>query len=298
MGALARGLTSFGGAYLSGKAAADEAALKKGEISEAKDYYAGFRNKPAPYTLPAENGAPSLALNIVDPVTGNPVMTTAPRSMQEQRDYAAEARFSDNPMIRSMADSLEARATPKIENVGARGAMDTNPDSPTYGKIIGGGMPVGAYGGSKELMACISPDGPVYQAGTLSGNPVAMAAGLAACNQLLTPNFYCQLDHKTNHFIKKLTDHATQNNYNVTFPRIGSIFWIAFSKENIKRADQIDPETMKNFKLLHAVLLENGIYMGPSGYEVGFVSAAHTTEVLNEAAEKICWALDKVFSES
>jgi glutamate-1-semialdehyde 2,1-aminomutase len=125
-----------------------------------------------------------------------------------------------------------------------------------------------------------------------------MAAGLAACNQLLTPNFYCQLDHKTNHFIKKLTDHATQNNYNVTFPRIGSIFWIAFSKENIKRADQIDPESMKNFKLLHAVLLENGIYMGPSGYEVGFVSAAHTTEVLNEAADTICWALDKVFSES
>jgi glutamate-1-semialdehyde 2,1-aminomutase len=112
----------------------------------------------------------------------------------------------------------------------------------------------------------------------------------------LTPNFYCVLDHKTNHFIKKLADHATQNNYKVTFPRVGSIFWIAFSTENIKRADQIDPESMKHFKLLHAVLLENGIYMGPSGYEVGFVSAAHTTEVLNEAAEKICWALDKVFS--
>jgi glutamate-1-semialdehyde 2,1-aminomutase len=186
----------------------------------------------------------------------------------------------------------------RVHFAGAAGYYNVKPDLVTYGKIIGGGMPVGAYGGSKELMACISPDGPVYQAGTLSGNPVAMAAGLAACNQLLTPNFYCQLDHKTNHFIKKLTDHATQNNYNVTFPRIGSIFWIAFSKENIKRADQIDPESMKNFKLLHAVLLENGIYMGPSGYEVGFVSAAHTTEVLNEAADTICWALDKVFSES
>jgi hypothetical protein len=137
MGALARGLTSFGGSYLSGKAAGDEAALKKGEISEAKDYYAGLRNKPAPYTLPGEGGAAPMDLNIVDPVTGKAAMTTAPRSMQEQRDYAAEARFSDNPMIRSMADSLEARATPKFANLGARGAMDTNPDSPTYGKIIG-----------------------------------------------------------------------------------------------------------------------------------------------------------------
>jgi hypothetical protein len=112
MGALARGLTSFGGSYLSGKAAADEAALKKGELSEAKDYYAGLRNKPAPYTLPGEGGGAPMDLNIVDPVTGRAAMTTAPRSMQERRNYAGEARFSDNPMIRSMADSLEAEATP------------------------------------------------------------------------------------------------------------------------------------------------------------------------------------------
>ena len=123
-----------------------------------------------------------------------------------------------------------------------------------------------------------------------------MAAGLAACRQLLTPNFYCNLDHKTSHFIKKLADHATQNNYNVTFPRVGSIFWIAFSTENIKKAEQIDPASMKFFKLLHAALLEKGVYMGPSGYEVGFVSSAHTTEALNEAAEIINWAMDSVFN--
>jgi glutamate-1-semialdehyde 2,1-aminomutase len=186
----------------------------------------------------------------------------------------------------------------RVHFAGAAGYYGIKPDLVTYGKIIGGGMPVGAYGGSKELMACISPDGPVYQAGTLSGNPVAMAAGLAACNQLLKPNFYCKLDQKTSYFIEKLANHATQNNYNITFPRVGSIFWIAFSTDIIKRADQIDPESMKNFKLLHSILLEKGVYMGPSGYEVGFVSAAHTIEVLNEAAEIICWAMDKVFSES
>ena len=186
----------------------------------------------------------------------------------------------------------------RVHFAGAAGYYGIKPDLVTYGKIIGGGMPVGAYGGSKELMACISPDGPVYQAGTLSGNPVAMAAGLAACNQLLKPNFYCKLDQKTSYFIEKLANHATQNNYNIAFPRVGSIFWIAFSTDIIKRADQIDPESMKNFKLLHSILLEKGVYMGPSGYEVGFVSAAHTIEVLNEAAEIICWAMDKVFSES
>ena len=185
----------------------------------------------------------------------------------------------------------------RVHFAGAAGYYDIKPDLVTYGKIIGGGMPVGAYGGSNELMAFISPDGPVYQAGTLSGNPVAMAAGLAACQQLLMPNFYCELDHKTNHLIKKLTDHATENKYSVTFPKVGSIFWIAFSTETIKKADQIDPASMKYFKLLHAALLEKGVYMGPSGYEVGFVSSAHTMEVLDEAAEIINWAMDQVFSE-
>ena len=185
----------------------------------------------------------------------------------------------------------------RVHFAGAAGYYDIKPDLVTYGKIIGGGMPVGAYGGSNELMAFISPDGPVYQAGTLSGNPVAMAAGLAACQQLLMPNFYCDLDHKTNHLIKKLTDHATKNKYSVTFPKVGSIFWIAFSTETIKKADQIDPASMKFFKLLHAALLEKGVYMGPSGYEVGFVSSAHTIEVLDEAAEIINWAMDSVFSD-
>lgn len=185
----------------------------------------------------------------------------------------------------------------RVHFAGAAGYYDIKPDLVTYGKIIGGGMPVGAYGGSNELMAFISPDGPVYQAGTLSGNPVAMAAGLAACQQLLMPNFYCDLDHKTNHLIKKLTDHAKENKYSVTFPKVGSIFWIAFSTETIKKADQIDPASMKFFKLLHAALLEKGVYMGPSGYEVGFVSSAHTIEVLDEAAEIINWAMDSVFSD-
>jgi glutamate-1-semialdehyde 2,1-aminomutase len=184
----------------------------------------------------------------------------------------------------------------RVHFSGAAGYYDIKPDLVTYGKIIGGGMPVGAYGGSKELMAFVSPDGPVYQAGTLSGNPVAMAAGLAACHQLLVPDFYVHLEQKTNQFLKQLSDHALSKQYCIRFPSIGSIFWIAFSTERIRKADQIDPESMYWFKKMHAILLENGVYFGPSGYEVGFISAAHTPAALKEAAEIICHAMDKVFS--
>jgi len=179
---------------------------------------------------------------------------------------------------------------------GAAGYYSIIPDLVTYGKIIGGGMPVGAYGGRRDIMAMVSPDGPVYQAGTLSGNPVAMAAGLAACQQLLAPGFYQRLETLTATFTEKLAGHARQHGYAVTFPRIGSIFWIAFSQQTIRQAEQIDPASMRFFKALHAQLLENGVYFGPSGYEVGFVGAAHTPEVLEEAASIICWAMDSMFS--
>lgn len=179
---------------------------------------------------------------------------------------------------------------------GAAGVYGIKPDIVTYGKIIGGGMPVGAYGASHELMANISPDGPVYQAGTLSGNPVAMSAGLAACKVLLQPNFYEDLAEKTARFVNIFETHCNNKGYEVSFPRIGSIFWIAFSKATIFRADQIEAASMEKFKVLHAELLKRGVYLGPSGYEVGFVSSAHTEADLNEAAAKLCEAFDIVFA--
>lgn len=178
---------------------------------------------------------------------------------------------------------------------GAAGYYDIQPDIITYGKIIGGGMPVGAYGASKEIMSHIAPDGPVYQAGTLSANPVAMAAGRAALEQLLEPGFYENLEAKTQKFVGQIQDHCDQKGYEVSIPQIGSIFWIAFSRERIIRADQIDPKSMDKFKILHHELLQRGIYLGPSGYEVGFVSAAHQEADLTEAAKKICNAMDVVF---
>ncbi len=159
---------------------------------------------------------------------------------------------------------------------GAAGYYDIKPDIVTYGKIIGGGFPVGAYGASKEIMASISPDGNVYQAGTLSGNPVAMSAGIAQLTECLKPNFYMDLEEKTKLLVDGLSlIHA--NDFKVF--HIGSIFWLAFTnKKFIKTAEEIDAESMVHFKRIFHKLLQNGIYIGPSGYEVGFVSEAHTKE--------------------
>lgn len=178
---------------------------------------------------------------------------------------------------------------------GAAGIYQIQPDIITYGKIIGGGMPVGAYAASAEIMSHVAPEGPVYQAGTLSGNPVAMAAGLAAAQLLLEDGFYEKMDIKTKNFVQIIQKHADQHNYPLHIPQIGSIFWLAFSRERIYTAEGIDASTMQYFNKLHKFLLERGIYLGPSGYEVGFVSSMHTEEILVEAAQVICTGLDFVF---
>ncbi|HEX3387228.1 MAG TPA: glutamate-1-semialdehyde 2,1-aminomutase, partial [Mucilaginibacter sp.] len=159
---------------------------------------------------------------------------------------------------------------------GAAGHYDIQPDIITYGKIIGGGLPVGCYGASAEIMGSISPDGPVYQAGTLSGNPIAMAAGIAQLNELLRMGFYRDLNNKAEEFAESIQRFATARNYKFKVFHIGSIFWFAFTdRDTISRADEIDPASMEKFKILHRELLNRGIYLGPSGYEVGFVSSAH-----------------------
>lgn len=183
---------------------------------------------------------------------------------------------------------------------GAAGLYGIQPDIITYGKIIGGGMPVGAYGASSKIMSHVAPEGPMYQAGTLSGNPVAMAAGYAALSQLLQAGFYETLEARTQKFVAQIDAHCQEKGYAVHIQQIGSIYWLAFteSKNPIRRADEIAPESMEHFKKLHAELLDMGVYFGPSGYEVGFVSAAHNEEILELAAGRICLALDKVFSKN
>lgn len=182
---------------------------------------------------------------------------------------------------------------------GAAGLYGIQPDIITYGKIIGGGMPVGAYGASKEVMSHISPEGNVYQAGTLSGNPVAMNAGIAQLKICLQPDFYKNLKSKTEKFVGAINEFANKNNYLFKIFHIGSIFWFAFTdKEFVRTSTDIESDSMKYFREMHKELLESGVYLGPSGYEVGFISSAHSDEILEVAAKKICNSLTKIFSTS
>ncbi|HLP10769.1 MAG TPA: glutamate-1-semialdehyde 2,1-aminomutase [Flavobacteriales bacterium] len=183
----------------------------------------------------------------------------------------------------------------RIGFTGAAGHYNITPDIVTYGKIIGGGLPVGAYGASKEIMGSISPDGPVYQAGTLSGNPVAMAAGIATLKQCLEKDFYKNLEEKTNYLVKGILTHNSVQKHNLKIFSIGSIFWLAFTeKEKIQCADEIDVNSMQHFKKLYHLLLQNGVYLGPSGYEVGFIGAAHSQNDLDNTIDAFHKALDGI----
>lgn len=178
---------------------------------------------------------------------------------------------------------------------GAAEYYDIAPDIVAYGKIIGGGLPVGAYGAKDHIMKNVSPDGPVYQAGTLSGNPVAMSAGIAQLTVCSQKGFYEDQEKRTQTMVKHINAYADQKGYDFEIFTVGSIFWLAFSDQAaIRSADQIGSD-MTPFKRLHKALLERGVYVGPSGYEVGFVSLVHSEEVLEQASELFCEALDEVF---
>lgn len=182
---------------------------------------------------------------------------------------------------------------------GAAAHYDIRPDIVTYGKIIGGGLPVGMYGASAAIMSHISPEGGVYQAGTLSGNPVAMAAGIATLTELLKPSFYTDLNLKAQEFVDSIRRFIEARNYGLKIFSIGSIFWFAFTnQEKIQSAEAIDPNSMEQFKMMHRELLNRGIYLGPSGYEVGFVSAAHSITALEQAKQAIFETLDLVFNNN
>ena len=176
---------------------------------------------------------------------------------------------------------------------GAAGLYGIRPDIITFGKIIGGGMPVGAYGASADIMSCVSPLGAVYQAGTLSGNPVAMAAGAAQLKVCLEKGFYELLEKRTRHVVAEVLSHCEEHGHRVKMFSVGSIFWLAFSnRPSIRAAAEIDPESMKLFRTFYHALLNEGIYIGPSGYEVGFISSVHSDADLEHIIQGICNALD------
>ena len=179
---------------------------------------------------------------------------------------------------------------------GAAGYYNIQPDVMAFGKIIGGGLPVGAYASSAAIMSKVAPEGPVYQAGTLSGNPVAMSAGIAQLKNCLRPGFYESLKMKTERLVNEVNAYAAEKQIAFRMFNMGSIFWLSFGCANAIRAmHEINGEEVKKFAPFHAALLEQGIYLGPSGYEVGFVSDAHTEEEIDRTIEAFIASLKVVF---
>jgi glutamate-1-semialdehyde 2,1-aminomutase len=168
---------------------------------------------------------------------------------------------------------------------GAAGRFGFTPDLMTFGKVIGGGLPVGAFGGPKTIMQKIAPLGPVYQAGTLSGNPVAMSAGLAALEVIRQENVYEKLEAKAAFFEKQIRSRVDLEAHGIGFIRIGSIFWLNLgSTTPPAHPGEIDSGAAERYRKLFHYALAHGVYIAPSAYEVGFISAAHDEESLTQAA--------------
>ncbi len=236
----------------------------------------------------AEHGA-DIACVIIEPIPANNGL------LLQGKEYLSQLRELCTK-YNSLLIFDEVISGFRVAFSGAAEYYGITPDIVTYGKIIGGGLPVGAYGAKNHIMAKISPDGNVYQAGTLSGNPVAMAAGIAQLTECAKPGFYEALEEKTNAFVADINAHAKEKGYDFNMVTIGSIYWLNFEGcKTINRADQIDPD-MSKFKNFHQELLNNGIYIGPSGYEVGFISAVHSTDDLTTAANVFKKCLDQIFA--
>jgi len=164
---------------------------------------------------------------------------------------------------------------------GAQGLYGVSPDLTTLGKVIGGGMPVGAFGGRSDIMEQIAPSGPIYQAGTLSGNPVAMAAGLRTLELISVPGFYDQLEAKTRILANGLKTLARAAGVALAANHVGGMFGIFFTAaETVGNFAQATACDLARFRAFFHAMLRNGVYLAPSAFEAGFVSAAHREDDL------------------
>jgi len=172
--------------------------------------------------------------------------------------------------------------------------LNIRPDLVTYGKVIGGGFPVGAYGGRRDLMEMVAPSGPVYQAGTLSANPVGMRAGLATLQKIERVNAFNVLDQRSGKFCDGLNTGFEERGLPVQVTRTASLFWLhAKTDKVIRRLEDIPAGHAERFAQIFHAALKRGVYFAPSGYEVSFLSLAHTDELLDKASAAIIEAVEE-----
>ena len=179
----------------------------------------------------------------------------------------------------------------RLAKGGAQERFGITPDLSCFGKVIGGGLPVGAFGGRAEIMDCLAPLGPVYQAGTLSGNPLAMAAGIAALEALAAGDTYARLEQLGAALESGMTEAAKQAGVPVQFNRCGSMFCAYFTSEPVHNVAEAMKSNRDRFKKYFHAMLDEGIYLAPSQFEAGFLSAAHTEADIDQTVRAAARAM-------
>ncbi|MEO8957856.1 MAG: glutamate-1-semialdehyde 2,1-aminomutase [Rudaea sp.] len=213
----------------------------------------------------------SIACVIVEPVAGN-MNCIPPRAgfLQGLRELCTQ--------YEALLIFDEVMTGFRVALGGAQQLYGITPDLSTFGKIIGGGMPVGAYGGKREIMQQVAPSGPIYQAGTLSGNPIAMAAGLAMLELVQAPGFYADIERKAMLLVDGLRAVAIENGVAFSTNRVGSMFGLFFTSQQVETYTQATVCDVAAFNRFFHVMLDHGVYLAPSAFEAGFMSAAHSEQ--------------------
>ena len=229
-----------------------------------------------------------IAAIIIEPIAGNMGVVPAKKEfLQKLRELC------DKEKMVLIFD--EVMTGFRVAKGGAQEVLGVKPDLTTFGKIIGGGLPVGAFGGKKEIMEQVAPLGPVYQAGTLSGNPLAMAAGYAVLNQIKNhPEVYDELEEKAAYLEKGMKDNLQKINKNFTMNRIGSMMCMFFTEEKVDDFNSAVTSDTKMYAEYFNEMLMNGVYLAPAQFEAMFISTEHTTEDLDKTIEAHLTSLKKI----
>ena len=221
-----------------------------------------------------------LAAVIIEPIAGN--MGFIPGDKDFLETLRTKTHESGSVLIFD-----EVMTGFRVSLGGAQELYGITPDLTALGKVIGGGLPVGAFGGKAEIMNFLAPEGPVYQAGTLSGNPLAVAAGKCLINVLIKTNPYDELEANANYLLTNIKNEMFKKEIPFSFNQIGGMFGFFFTDEFPKNFDDLSASSDKYFESFFKDCLNQGIYFAPSKYEAGFISTKHTKKILDEVINKV-----------
>jgi glutamate-1-semialdehyde 2,1-aminomutase len=231
-----------------------------------------------------ERDGSAIAAVIVEPVAGN-MNLVAPRPGFLETLRSLCTRYGAVLIFDEVMTGF------RVAPGGAQERLGIRPDLTTLGKIIGGGLPVGAYGGRADLMRRIAPAGPVYQAGTLSGNPLAMAAGLATLRETAAPGFYESLERRTARLVAGIEAAARRRGVPVTAGHAGSMWGVYLAAGPVRSYADAKRVDTALFARWHRAALDGGVFLAPSAFEAGFVSSAHSEDDIDVTIERLDAAL-------